>query len=144
MVQSCEMKPPWHPQHPPWQLQISMRAHICQVSYVILLWKLILADLSADLPHPPNASWDIYYGMYLADIVDSLRKGGNFLLFLNNYTDEPTLANGHPPVPEQRWLAYRYKNLADEPTLAGEAPQYWSWDDLHTTTQNLADEPTLG
>ena len=31
-----------------------------------------------------NASWIIYYGMYLAAIVDSSRKGGNFLLFLNN------------------------------------------------------------
>ena len=31
-----------------------------------------------------NASWDIYYGMYLAAILDSSRKGGNFLLFLNN------------------------------------------------------------
>ena len=33
---------------------------------------------------PPNASWDIYYGMYLAAILDSLIKGGNFHLFLNN------------------------------------------------------------
>ena len=31
-----------------------------------------------------NASWDIYYGMYLAAILDSSRKGGNFFLFLNN------------------------------------------------------------
>ena len=31
---------------------------------------------------PSNASWDIYYGMYLAAILDSSRKGGNFLLFL--------------------------------------------------------------
>ena len=31
----------------------------------------------------PNALWDIYYGMYLAAIVDSSRKGGDFLLFLN-------------------------------------------------------------
>ena len=41
-----------------------------------------LADLPANLP--PNASWDIYYGMYLAAILDSSRKGGNFLIFLNN------------------------------------------------------------
>ena len=34
--------------------------------------------------HPPNASWHIYDGMDLAAILDSLRKGGNFLLFLNN------------------------------------------------------------
>ena len=26
----------------------------------------------------------IYYGMYLAAILDSSRKGGNFFLFLNN------------------------------------------------------------
>ena len=33
---------------------------------------------------PPNALWDIYYGMYLASILDSSMKDGNFLLFLNN------------------------------------------------------------
>ena len=61
-----------------------MRAHIGQVSYVttLVVKAFILADLPADLP--PNASWDIYYGMYLAAILDSSRKGGNFLLFLNN------------------------------------------------------------
>ena len=32
----------------------------------------VKADLPADLPPtPPNASWDIYYGMYLAAILDS-------------------------------------------------------------------------
>ena len=31
-----------------------------------------------------NVSWDIYYEMYLAAIMDSARKGGNFFLFLNN------------------------------------------------------------
>ena len=59
-----------------------MRIPICQVEYVILLLKLILADLLADIP--PNASWDIYYGIDLAAILDSTRKGENFLLFLNN------------------------------------------------------------
>ena len=48
----------------------------------------VKADLgrsaSRSTPTPPNASWDIYYGMYLAAILDSARKGGNFLLFLNN------------------------------------------------------------
>ena len=34
-------------------------------------------------PNPPNASWDIYYGMYLAAILHSATKGQNFLLFLN-------------------------------------------------------------
>ena len=63
-----------------WQLQSStMIAHIVQVSYVILLLKLILSDL------PPKCTMEyIYYGMYLAAILDSSRKGGNFLLFLNN------------------------------------------------------------
>ena len=31
-----------------------------------------------------NALWDVYCGMYLAVILDSSRKGGNFLLFVNN------------------------------------------------------------
>ena len=31
-----------------------------------------------------NASRDVYYGMYLPAILDSSRKGGNLLLFLNN------------------------------------------------------------
>ena len=39
------------PKPPTWQLQIStMWAHVCQMQYVILLLKLILADLLADLP----------------------------------------------------------------------------------------------
>ena len=42
----------------------------------------LLQDLLADLP--PNASWDIYYGTCLAAILDSTRKGGNFLWFVNN------------------------------------------------------------
>ena len=46
-----------------------------------------LADLCQDLPAdlPPNSSWDICYGMYLVAILYSARKGGNLLLFLNNY-----------------------------------------------------------
>ena len=48
-------------------------------------------DLPADLP-PPNASWDIYYGMYLAAILYSSRKGGNFLLFLNNYGSKQSVS----------------------------------------------------
>ena len=45
--------PPPHPKNTPkWQLQIStMRAHICQVQYVILLLKLILADLPPQMHH---------------------------------------------------------------------------------------------
>ena len=44
-----------------------------------------LAHLLTELPPQNcNASWDICYGMYLAAILDSSRKGGNFFLFLNN------------------------------------------------------------
>ena len=43
-----------------------------------------LTPRSADRCSPPNASWNIYSGMYLATILDSSRKGDNFLLFLNN------------------------------------------------------------
>ena len=45
----------------------------------------------ADLP-PTNALWDIYYGMYLAGILDSLIKGGNFLLFLNNLSSKQSVS----------------------------------------------------
>ena len=48
---------------------------------------VIEAHQLADLP-PTNALWDIYYGMYLAAIWDSARKGGNFLLFLNNLSSK--------------------------------------------------------
>ena len=55
-------------------------------------WQLadVLLDLPADLL--PNASWDIYYGMYLAAILDSSRKGGNFLLFVNNYGSKQSVS----------------------------------------------------
>ena len=39
-----------------------------------------------------NASWDIYYGMYLTAILDSSRKGGNFFLFLNNYGSKQSVS----------------------------------------------------
>ena len=42
--------------------------------------------------YPPNASWDIYYGMYLAAILYSARKDGDFLLFLNNWVVKSQLA----------------------------------------------------
>ena len=53
--------------------------------FTFLLLEFILADQLADLPPTNcNASWDVYYGMYLPAIVDSSSKGGNLLLFLNN------------------------------------------------------------
>ena len=44
-------------------------------------WQIHPRSASRSTPQC-NASWDIYYGMYLVAILDS-RKGGNFLLFLN-------------------------------------------------------------
>ena len=41
---------------------------------------------------PQNGSWDIYYGIYLAAILDSSRKGGNFCLFLNNYVSKQSVS----------------------------------------------------
>ena len=47
-----------------------------------LLLELICADQLADLSPSRGiyckTSWDVYYGMYLAAIVDSSKKGGNF------------------------------------------------------------------
>ena len=57
-----------------WQYEIStVRAHIDR-------------STGRYTPHPLEckASWNVYYGMYLAAIVASSRKGGNLLLFLNN------------------------------------------------------------
>ena len=51
-----------------------------------LIWNVVAkADLgrSPGRSTPPNASWDILWD-YLAAILDSSRKGGNFLFFLNN------------------------------------------------------------
>ena len=56
-----------------------LRIHALNTTTPNLAGEPTLAD-----GNPPNASWDIYYGMYLAAILDSSRKGGNFLLFLNN------------------------------------------------------------
>ena len=50
-------------------------------------WQLadLFLHLLADLPLP-NASWYIYYGMYLAAILDSFRKCGNFLLYYVDFS----------------------------------------------------------
>ena len=47
-----------------------------QVSYKQINWQIY--------PSHTSDLWDIYYGMYLAAVLDSSTKGGNFLLFLNN------------------------------------------------------------
>ena len=49
----------------------------------------------------------------------------------------------HPPVPEERWLAYHYTKLGRWSYIGKWQPQYQSSDDFHTTAQNLADEPNL-
>ena len=56
-----------------------------------------LADLPPDLPAdlPPKCIMDIYYGMYLVAILDSARKGGNFLLFLNNEVSKQSALCSH-------------------------------------------------
>ena len=53
-------------------------------NFTFILLDLMLAVQLVDLTPKGNASWDIYYWMYLATIVDSSRKGWNLLLFLNN------------------------------------------------------------
>ena len=53
----------------------------------------IEAHQLADLPTPPtNALWHIYYEMYLPAILDSSRKGGNFLLLLNNLSSKQSVS----------------------------------------------------
>ena len=119
-------------------------------------------SVSRSTPHHPNASWDIYYGMYLAAILDSSRKGGNFLFFwiirvvnsqLKLYShvrwnhpwhpNTPETPSKHPPVSEERWLAIHYTKLGRWIHVGRWTSQYQRRDDLHTTTQNLADEPML-
>ena len=74
-----------------WQIHIAADIYWSLNGNITLLpmssgqeWQLadLTLDLLADLP--PNASWDIYYGMCLTAILDSSRKGENFLLILNN------------------------------------------------------------
>ena len=74
-----------------WQIHIAADIYWSWMAISTLLpmssgqeWQLadLTLDLLADLP--PNASWDIYYGMCLTAILDSSRKGENFLLILNN------------------------------------------------------------
>ena len=63
-----------------WQFQISIvTAHIKR-------------STGRSTPSPTNALWDIYYGMNLAAILDSSRKGGNFLLFLNNLSSKQSVS----------------------------------------------------
>ena len=152
-------------------------------NYKFQLWRLIFARFHMSYcceswswqicwqiyPHPPNASWDVYYGMYLTATLDSSRKGRNFPLFLNNQSRWCLLwADGPPstraempwipvhktwqmnllwsmdlPVPEQRWLACNYKELGRWTYFGWWTPQYQSRDALNTSIQNLADEPTL-
>ena len=86
--------PPWHPQHP-WNIPKHPHMTITNFNYenshlpCVICNNVVKADLGRSPGRctptlTPNTSWDIYCGMYLAAILDSSRKGGNFLLFLNN------------------------------------------------------------
>ena len=83
---------PWY-----WHLVVKMSANLADLSLLLLTSSVQdeckfgrSTPRSASRSYPPKnnnncyASWDIYYGMYLAAILDSSRKGGNFFLFLNN------------------------------------------------------------
>ena len=49
-----------------------------------LICNIVVVKAELGRSTPPNASYDIYYGMYLTAFLDPSRNGGNFLLFLNN------------------------------------------------------------
>ena len=55
----------------------------CHSSYKCISWQIYPST---------NALWDIYYGMYLPAILDSSRKDGNFVLFLNNFSSKQSVS----------------------------------------------------
>ena len=57
--------------------------------------KADLGRLPADVPPPPKCIMDMYYGIDLAAILDSARKGGNFFLFLNNSGSKQSALYSH-------------------------------------------------
>ena len=83
-----------------WQFQVSIvtphrsrltgRSIPCILTSGVQIWQMY--PRSAGRCTPTNALWDIYYGMYLAAILDSARKGGNFLLFLNNLSSKQSVS----------------------------------------------------
>ena len=82
------LTPPKHPQTPSKHPHMTITNFNYENSYLpcVICNIVVKADLgrSPGRCTPTNASWDIYYGIDLAAILDSSRKGGNFLLFLNN------------------------------------------------------------
>ena len=75
--------------HPPKHPHMTITNFNYENSYVpgVICNIVVKADLGrfpGRCTPTPNASWDIYYEMYLAAILDSARKGQNFLFFLNN------------------------------------------------------------
>ena len=140
---------PQHPQNiPTWQLQIStMRAHICQVLYVILLLKLILADLPADLPpllwpmdplvNQEYMPWKLLHHtlqMNLLWLMDPHPPSESRIDALNtatpNLADKPMLANG-PQWIKNRCLEYHYTKLGRWTYFGQWTPWYW-----HLVVQN--------
>ena len=89
-------------------------------------------------PHTPNASWDIYYGIDLAAILDSSRKVGNFLLFLNNQGSKQSASI------VQSCQMYPPQNIPKTPPNDNKRFQLWQVIfALNTSMQNLADEHTV-
>ena len=82
MYSHVRCNPPAHPRNTP---QMTITNFNYEGSYLpgLICNIVVKAALgrSAGRSTSPNASWDIYYGMYLAAILDSLRKSGNFLYF---------------------------------------------------------------
>ena len=90
---SNQAEMPWIPVHTTWQTNLLLLMDPpCWMAISHCYWHLLVKNGNWQIYakicqqiYPPNASWDIYYGMYLAAILYSTRKGGNFLLFLNNW-----------------------------------------------------------
>ena len=70
------------PETPPKHLHMTMTNFSYELSYLpgVICIIVVKANLGRSTP-PPNALWDIYYGMYLAAILDSSSKGGNIFYF---------------------------------------------------------------
>ena len=73
-----------------WQIY-PRSASKCTPIHLVAKFGRSTLDLLADVP-PTNALWDIYYGMHLAAILDSSRKGWTFLLFLNNLSSKQSVS----------------------------------------------------
>ena len=88
-----------------WQFQVSIvTAHINR-------------STGRSTPPHTNVLWDKYYEMYLAAILDSTRKGGNFLLFLNN------LGSKHSVSIVESCQLYHPHNILNNPETPQNTPK---------------------